>query len=137
MSPDFLAILEAPHHLGRWFTLFPICLGLLALIVASVMARKRAAFVVVTLLAVASVLVPSLLLASWWEALSAAVRTEEDQAWIYNHDGGGLVIPSLLATAMATGFWLVSALIMLIRHLNGQSRASKNGRSQSMPAASG
>ena len=135
MNPEFVAIMQEREQLGAWFTLFPACLGSLALIIAAWNSRKFAALLLVTLLAMFSVLVPVIVLMTWWDELGAAASSAEAKEWMLNHDGGGLLIAPLFASVLATGFWLVSALILLVRHLNGRGRGSNNGRSQSMPAA--
>lgn len=124
MNPEFVAILEEREHLGRWFTLFPACLGSLALLIAARNSRKLAALLQITLLAILSVVVPVYVLSAWWDELGEAATSTEATEWMLNHDGGGLLIAPILATALAAGFWMVSALILLLRHLKARRRAA-------------
>lgn len=114
MSPEFVAILEEREQLGLWFILLPICLGFLALIVSAVKARKGIALIYSTLLAIASVAIPTLISGFWWSELSDVATSHEDKEWILNHDGGLIVAP-LSATLAATVFWLVAVLVLSIR----------------------
>ena len=115
MSPEFLALLEDGKQLGRWFTLLPVCLGFLGLYYSAAKSKKVIAFLYITLLAAASVVIPTLLAAAWWGELTDVGKSDEETAWIYNHDGGGLLVGPLYATILASIFWLIAVLILSVR----------------------
>jgi hypothetical protein len=125
MSPEFVAIFEEREQLGRWFILLPICLGFLALIVSAVKSRKGIAFLYITLLAIASVAIPTLMGGLWWDELSDVATSHEETEWIFNHDGGGLLIAPLYATLLATVFWIIAVLVLFIRIVIARMRKSK------------
>lgn len=114
MSPEFLAILEERHQVGRWFFLLPICMGFLSLIISAVKYRKGIAIIYITLLAMVSVAIPTFLLVSWWMELSDVATTDEDTAWLLDHDGGTIIAP-LTAAIMAAVFWIIAVLVLSIR----------------------
>lgn len=134
MSPEFLSILEEREQLGRWFFLLPICLGFLALIVSAVKIRKSIAFLYITLLAIASVAIPSLMFGLWWGELSDVATSHDEKEWIFNHDGGGLLIPPLYATLLATVFWIFAILVLSIRIMIARIRKTKEKRDQYIDA---
>jgi hypothetical protein len=134
MSPEFLAILEEREQLGRWFILLPICLGFLALIVAAVKSRKGIAFLYITLLAIASVIIPTFMGAFWWDELSEVATSHEETEWIFNHDGGGLLIAPLYATLLATVFWIIAVLVLSIRIVIARIRKTKEKKGQYLDA---
>lgn len=128
MSPEFVTILEEREQLGRWFTLLPICLGFLALIISAVKSRKGIAFLYVTLLAIVSVVIPTLMGDLWWSELTDVATSEVDKNWIYNHDGGGQLIAPLYATFLATIFWVIAVLVLSVRVVIGLVRKTEGRR---------
>ena len=131
MSPEFVAILEEREQLGRWFVLLPICLGFLALIVSALKSRKGIALLYITLLAIVSVAIPTLMSGFWWSELSDVATSHEDKEWIYNHDGG-LIIAPLSATLMSTVFWIVAVLVLSIRTMIARVRKTKEKKSNTL-----
>ncbi|NVZ07748.1 hypothetical protein HW932_00555 [Allochromatium humboldtianum] len=115
MSPEFVAILEEGEQLGSWFILLPICLGLLALIVSAVKSRKGIAFLYITFLAIASVAIPTLMFGFWWVELNDLATSSEEKEWIFNHDGGGLLVSPFFSTMLAAVFWIAAVLVLSIR----------------------
>jgi hypothetical protein len=113
------------EQLVRWFILLPICLGFLALLVSAVKSRKGTAFLYSTLLAIASVAIPTLLGGLWWDELSGVATSHEEADWILNHDGGGLLIAALYATLLATVFWIAAVLVLSIRIVIARMRKPK------------
>lgn len=134
MSPEFVAILEEGAQLGRWFILLPVCLGFLALIVSAVKSRKVIAFLHITLLAIASVAIPALMLGLWWGELSDVASSYEEQEWIFNHDGGGLLIAPLYATLLAVAFWIIAGLVLSIRVVIARTRNTREKQKQTHDA---
>jgi hypothetical protein len=134
MSPEFVAILEEREQLGRWFILLPICLGFLALIVSAVKSRKGIAFLYITLLVIASVAIPTLMFGLWWSELSNVATSHEEEKWIFNHDGGGLLISPFYATLLATIFWIIAVSVLSIRFVIAQIRKTKQKRDQYLDA---
>jgi len=130
MSPEFIAILEEREQLGRWFILLPICLGFLALIVSAVKSRKGIAFLYITLLAIASAVIPALMFGLWWGELSDVATSHEEKEWLFNHDGGGLLIAPLFATLLATVFWIIAVLVLSIRIVIARIRKTKEKQEQ-------
>lgn len=128
MSPEFVTILEEREQLGLWFILLPICLGFLALIVSAVKARKGIALIYITLLAIASVAIPTIMGGFWWSELSDVATSHEDKEWIFDHDGG-LIIAPLSATLMATVFWIIAVLLLSIRIVIARIRKTKEKKS--------
>jgi hypothetical protein len=124
MSPEFVAILEERDQLGPWFILFPICLGFLALIVSAVKARKAIALIYITLLAIASVVIPALMAVFWWSELSNVATSHEDREWILNHDGGLMIAP-LSAILIAAVFWVIAVLTLSVRAMIARLRKTK------------
>lgn len=124
MSPEFVAILEEREQLGRWIILLPICLGFVALIVSAVKARKGIALIYITLLAIASVVTPTLMSGFWWSELGDVATSHEDKEWILNHDGGLMIAP-LSATLLATVFWIIAVLVLSIRIVIARIRKTK------------
>jgi hypothetical protein len=134
MSPEFLGIVEEGEQLGRWFFLLPICLGFLALIVSVVKSRKSIAFLYITLLSIASVAIPTLMFGLWWGELGDVATSHEEKEWIFNHDGGGLLISPLYATLLATVFWIIAVLVLSIRVVIARIRKTKEKRDQYIDA---
>lgn len=128
MSPDFVAILDEREQLGLWFVLFPIYLGFLALIVSTAKARKGIALIYITLLAIASVVLPTLRGVFWWSELNNVATSREDKEWILNHDGG-LIIAPLTAILITTAFWIISVLILSIQTMIARLRRAKEKKS--------
>ena len=128
MSPEFVAILEEREQLGLWFILLPICFGFLALILSAVKARKGIALIYITLLAIASVAIPTLMGGFWWSELSDVATSHEDKEWILDHDGG-LIIAPFSATLMATAFWIIAVLLLSIRIVVARIRKTKEKNS--------
>jgi hypothetical protein len=133
MSPEFLAILEEGEQLGRWFILLPMCLGFLALTVSAVKSRKGIAFFYITLLAIVSVAIPTLLGGLWWVELSDVAASHEETKWILDHDGG-LIIRPLHATLLATVFWIIAVLVLSIRIVIALIRKSREKKEQYLDA---
>lgn len=134
MSPEFLAILEEREQLGRWFILLPICLGFLALIVSAVKSRKGIAFIYITLLAIASIAIPTLLGGLWWIEVSDVATSHEETEWIFNHDGGGLLVRPFFATLLATVFWIIAVSVLSIRIVIARIRKTKEKQEQYLDA---
>ena len=134
MSPEFLAILEEREQLGRWFILMPVCLGFLALIVSAIKSRKIIAFLYITLLAIASVAIPTLMFALWWGELTDVAASNEEIKWIYNHDGGGQLIAPLYATMLASIFWIIAILVLSVRVVFALIQKTKEKREQYIDA---
>jgi hypothetical protein len=128
MSPEFVAILDEREQLGLWFVLLPMCLGFLALLVSAVKARKGIALIHTTLLAIASVAIPTLMGGFWWSELSSVATSHEDREWILNHDGGMIIAP-LSAILIATAFWVFSVLVLSIRSVIARLRKAKEKKS--------
>lgn len=124
MSPEFIAILGERKQLGLWFILLPICLGFLNLIVSKTKNRKGSALILITLLAVASVVIPTLMTGFWWTELSDAATTHEDKMWILDHDGGLIIAPAF-ATLIATVFWIIAVLRLTTRIVIARIRKTK------------
>ena len=106
-----------------------MCLGLLALIVSAVKSRKGIALLYITLLAIASVAIPTLMSGFWWSELSDVATSHEDKEWIFNHDGG-LIIAPLSATLMSTVLWIIAVLVLSIRIMIAQIRKTKEKNEQ-------
>jgi hypothetical protein len=134
MSPEFLVILEESEQLGRWFILLPICLGFLAFIISAVKSRKVIAFLHITLLAIASVAIPTLMFALWWGELTDVATSSEEKKWIYNHDGGGQLIAPLYATLLASIFWIIAVLVLSVRVVIAPIRKTKEKPEQYIDA---
>jgi len=116
MTPEFLAILEKKDQLGGWFIMLPICFGIISLILSVAKARKGIALIYITILTMASVLIPTSMIFIWWFELSDVATSHEDKEWIFNHDGGLLIAP-LSASLIAIIFWTLSVLILSVRVL--------------------
>jgi Na+/proline symporter len=129
MSPEFLGIVEEGEQLGRWFFLLPICLGFLALIVSAAKSRKDIAFLCITLLAIASVAIPMIMSGLWWDELNDVATSHEEKEWIFNHDGGGLVVAPLFAALLAAVFWIIAVLVLSIRIVIARTRKTKEKQS--------
>jgi Na+/proline symporter len=129
MGPEFLAILEEREQLGRWIILLPICLGFLALIVSAAKSRKDIAFVYIALLAIASVAIPMIMSGLWWDELNDVATSHEEKEWIFNHDGGGLVVAPLFAALLAAVFWIIAVLVLSIRIVIARTRKTKEKQS--------
>jgi hypothetical protein len=114
MSPEFLAILEEGKQLGRWFVLLPICLGLLGLYFSAVKSRKIVAFLYITVLALSSVVIPTLMAGVLWSDLTEVGTSDEELTWIHNHDGGLLIGP-FKAMVLSLIFWVLSVLVLSVR----------------------
>lgn len=134
MGPEFVAILEEREQLGYWFTLLPICLGCLALIVSAVKARKGIAFLYITLLAIASIAIPTVMAGLWWDELGNAATSLEEKDWMFNHDGGGLLIAPLYATLLSTVFWMIAVSVLVVRISIARLRQSKKKPDQYIDA---
>lgn len=129
MGPEFLAILEEREQLGHWIILLPICLGFLALIVSAAKSRKDIAFLYITLLAIASVAITIIMSGLWWDELNDVATSHEEKEWIFNHDGGGLVVAPLFAALLAAVFWIIAALVLSIRIVIARTRKTKEKQS--------
>ncbi len=120
MGPEFLSILEEGRHLRSWFIFMPICLGVLALIISAKKSRKIIGLLYITLLTISSVAIPTIMFALWWGELTEVATSKEEIQWIYNHDGGGLLISPLLATILASIFWIIAASNLFVRAVNSE-----------------
>ena len=114
MSPEFLAILEEGKQLGRWFVLLPICLGLLGLYISAIKSRKVVAFLYIIILAIVSVVIPTLMSAWLWVDLTDVGTSDQELTWIHNHDGGLLIGP-FKAIVLSSIFWVLAVLVLSIR----------------------
>lgn len=114
MSPEFLAIMEEGQQLGRWFVFLPICLGLLGLYISVVKSRKVVAFLYITILAIVSVVIPTLMAGWLWIDLTDVGTSDQELTWISNHDGGLLIGP-FEAIVLSSIFWVLAVLVLSIR----------------------
>ena len=127
MTPEFLAILEKKDQLGVWFIMLPICFGVISLILSVAKARKGIALTYITILTMASVLIPTSMIFVWWFELSDVATSHEDKEWIFNHDGGLLIAP-LSASLIAIIFWTLSVLILSVRVLIARIKKKADSR---------
>jgi len=133
MSPEFLDILEEGKKLGRWFILLPICLGLLGVYFSAVKKRKLIAFLLITILAIASVVIPTFMAGLLWGDLTSVGTSDEELTWIHNHDGGLLIGP-FKATILSSIFWVIAVLVLSVRAVIALTRKSKEKREKYIDA---
>jgi hypothetical protein len=90
-SPEFLAVLGERVYVARWVVLLPICLGLLAVVVSVVKSRKGVAFLYVTLLAIASVVIPGFIIWAWLYELSNVAISVDEKVRVHDFESSAML----------------------------------------------
>jgi hypothetical protein len=125
MSPEFSAILAEREQLGAFFKVWPLFLWILASALAFKVARKWLAFVFIVMLAALAISIPIISMGAWWFSLEGAAVTEEDQLWLLNHDGGGLLVAPISLIFFVAVFWIVPLFTLVVQMLPGLARKRK------------
>lgn len=114
MSPEFLDILGERVYVARWVVFLPICLGLLAVIISAVKSRKGVALLYVTVLAIASVLIPAFKMGLWMDELSNIAKSDEETGRLIDMDSS-FILGAGYTFIVGAVFWLISVLVLSVR----------------------
>lgn len=89
--------------------------ALIAVIIAGLRVNSaRLAIGIILGIAIGSMGLANVMFDWWWSSLRGAVQTPDDQKWIFDHDGGGLIV-GLETLFKAAGCLIVGCLSIWIR----------------------
>lgn len=63
----------------------------------------------------------------WWNSLESNVQNEQDQLWLANHDGGGIMIVELRSIFLLLGSWVISIILAYILARRFQNELQEKG----------